>query len=330
MQFRKILLSIFAMIFICSNSFAADWVSYKGGEGLGKGKHIVIVTGDDEYRSEESMPQFGKILAKRHGFDVDVLFAINSEDDSIQPDFQTNIPGLEKLADADLMILFTRFRNLPDEQAQPIEDYVNSGKPIIALRTSTHAFNFTDAGSSYTKWSWNNKEWDGGFGRQVLGETWINHYGAHKKESTRGLIAKGMESHPIVRGCEDIWGPSDVYGIKQLTGDSKPIVMGQVLVGMNHDDAPNTDKELVPVAWIKTYTGSLGVPSRVFTTTMGHGGDFLSEGFRRLVVNAVYWGLGMDNLIPDRADVELVGDYNPSPIGFGNYVKGVKPSDHEM
>lgn len=330
MQLRKIAPSILAILLACSTAMAEDWVSYKGEDGLGQGKHIVIVTGDDEYRSEESMPQLGKILAKHHGFDVDVLFAINPETGEIQPDYQTNIPGLEKLADADLMILFTRFRNLPDEQAQYIADYVDSGKPIIGLRTATHAFNFTSENSSYKKWSWNNKEWDGGFGRQVLGETWINHYGAHKKESTRGLIAEGMESNPIVRGCEDIWGPSDVYGIKKLSGDSQPVIMGQVLSGMNPDDEPNKEKELVPVAWIKTYAGSAGVPARVFTTTMGHGGDFLSEGFRRLVVNAVYWGLGMENLIPARANVDIVGDYDPSEIGFGNYKKGVKPSEHEM
>lgn len=330
MQLRKIAPGMLAIILVCSTAMAEDWASYQGEDGLGKGKHIVIVTGDDEYRSEESMPQLGKILAKHHGFDVDVLFAINHDTGEIQPDYQTNIPGLEKLTDADLMILFTRFRNLPDEQAQYIADYVDSGKPIIGLRTATHAFNFTSDDSSFKKWSWNNKEWDGGFGRQVLGETWINHYGAHKKESTRGLIAEGMESSPIVRGCEDIWGPSDVYGITALSGDSKPIIMGQVLVGMNPDDAPNKEKELVPVAWIKTYTGSVGVPARVFTTTMGHGGDFLSEGFRRLVVNAVYWGLGMENLVPARANVDLIGDYDPSEIGFGNYQKGVKPSEHEM
>ena len=330
MKFSKFITSVITIAFISSTALAADWVSYKGGEGIGKGKYIVIVTGDDEYRSEESMPQFGKILAKHHGFDVDVLFAINPKDGTIKPDQQDNIPGLEKLADADLMILFTRFRGLPVEQMKHIDQYLNSGKPILALRTSTHAFHFADPSSAYASWGWKSKDWQGGFGRQVLGETWINHYGVHKKESTRGLVAKGMEDHPIVRGCEDIWGPSDVYGLTTLTGDSKPIIMGQVLVGMNPDDKPNEEKELVPVAWTKSYKGSQGKTSRVFTTTMGHGGDFLSEGFRRLVFNGVLWGLEMENQIPARAKVDLVGDYNPTEIGFKNFKPGLKPRDHAM
>jgi hypothetical protein len=305
------------------------WVVYQGKEGPGKGKHIVFVTGDEEYRSEESMPQLAKILAVRHGFTCTVLFAVNPETGEIQPTVVTNIPGLEALDKADLMVLFTRFRELPDEQMKHIIDYTNSGRPIIALRTATHAFAYRKhKDSPYAKYSFNNREFSGGYGRQVLGETWINHYGAHQRESTRGLVAKGMEDHPLVRGCEDIWGPSDVYGITTLFGDSKPVIMGQVLKGMKPTDEPNPDKKLVPVAWIKTYTGDEGKTTKVFTTTMGHGGDLQSEGFRRLLVNAVYWLLGM--VVPARADVDLVGKYDPAPIGFGGNKKGVKPSDHKL
>src|SRR5262249_53350950 len=146
----------------------------------------------------------------------------------------SNIPGLEALKTADLMVVFLRFRNLPDEQMKHFVDYVEAGKPVVGLRTATHAFNIP-AGKTYSKYSYNNKAWDGGFGRQVLGETWVNHHGAHGKESTRGLIAKGQEGHPIVRGIKDgdVWGPTDVYTVKlPLPGDSRPLVMGQVLKGM--------------------------------------------------------------------------------------------------
>ncbi len=149
----------------------------------------------------------------------------------------------------------------------------------------------------------------------------------HQKESTRGLIAPGMESHPIVKGVEDIWGPSDVYALRSLTGDSKPIVLGQVLTGMNPTDPPKAGKDLVPIAWTKTYTGGSGKPARIFTTTMGHAGDFQSEGFRRLVVNACFWCLGMEDQIPARTDVELVGTYNPRPIGVGAHRKGLTPAE---
>ena len=306
------------------------WVVLEGKKGPGKGKHIVLIAGDDEYRSEELIPALARILAVRHGFKCTVLFAINKKTGEIDPSTQDNIPGLEALDNADLMVMFLRFRELPDEQMKHIIDYVNSGRPIIALRTSTHAFRYRkNRNSPYAKWDFRAKPpTKGGFGRVVLGETWAGHYGHHNHESTRGLIAKGMENHPIVRGIEDIWGPSDVYNITTLTGDAKPVIMGQVLSGMTPDSKPNPQKELKPVAWIKTYTGASGKTCKIFTTTMGHAHDFKSEGFRRLLVNAVYWLLGME--VPAKANVDFVGTYDPPPIGMGKFRKGVKPADFKL
>ncbi len=302
------------------------WVVYEG-KGPGHGKHIVLVAADDEYRSEELIPQLAKILAKRHGFKCTVLFAIDKKDGTINPRQADNIPGLEALQTADLFVLFARFRNLPDEQMKYIVDYINAGKPIIGLRTSTHAFNYGKKKSVYAKYDWRNRDFDGGFGRQILGETWVNHYGRHNVQSTRGLVAEGMAKHPILKGVEDIWGPSDVYEVRKLTGDSRPLIMGQVLTGMSPNDEPAPGKKLMPLAWIKTYTGASGKPGRVFATTLGHAGDFKNEGVRRLLVNACYWGLGMEDRIPDRSNVDLVGSYGPPPIGVGRNRKGVKPAD---
>jgi type 1 glutamine amidotransferase len=262
-----------------------------------------------------------------------VLFAINEETGEIDPVTVTNIPGLKALKDADLMVLFIRFRELPDEQMKYIMDYTNSGKPIAALRTATHPFFYKNRKDSpYAKWTWNNKdqEYKGGYGRQVLGETWVNHFGHHQEESTRGYVAPGMEDHPIVKGVGDIWGPSDVYGLTTLHGDCKPIVMGQVLTGMDPADGPNREKKPLPVAWTKTYTGDSGKTAKVFTTTMGHAGDFKDADFRRLMVNACYWGLGMADKIDAQSNVDIVGAYDPVPIGFGKYKKGLKPADHKL
>ena len=99
---------------------------------------------------------------------------------------------------------------------------------------------------------------------------------------------------------------------------------------MNPNDKPNTKKELVPVAWIKTYTGDTGKTARVFTTTMGHSFDLNSEGFRRLLVNACYWGMEMEDKIPARSKVDLVGQYDPNKIGMGKHKTGLKPSDHKL
>lgn len=324
-----------AILGLVSNLAAAaenPWVVFQGQKGPGQGKHIVLISGDEEYRSEEAMPQLGKILAVRHGFTCTVLFAVDP-DGTINPTNVSNIPGLEALKTADLMIIFTRFRNLPDDQMQHIVEYVESGRPIIGLRTATHAFNIPP-GRKYAKWSFNSKEWDGGFGRQILGETWIAHHGHHGKESTRGVIAPGMEKHPVVRGCEDIWGPTDVYTVRlPLPGDSQPLVLGQVLAGMNPTDPPVTNQKnnpMMPIAWIKTYQAPSGKTGRVFTTTMGAATDLASEGLRRLLVNAAYWCLGMEDRIPPRANVDIVGQYQPTGFGFGKHIRGLRPPDHKL
>ncbi|MBM4018386.1 MAG: ThuA domain-containing protein [Planctomycetes bacterium] len=300
---------------------------YEGKGGPCKGRHAVFIVGDDEYRSEELMPQLARILAAHHGLRCTVLFALAKQTGEIDPATQDNIPGLEALAGADLMVMFLRFRELPDEQMKHIIDYTDSGRPIMALRTSTHAFNYKRKDSPYARYTFRGGTLEGGYGRQVLGETWINHYGQHQKESTRGIPAPGAENHPILRGADDVWGPSDVYAVTTLAGDCKPILLGQVLKGMDPKDPPNPDKKPVPVAWTKTYTGAQGKAARVFTTTMGHVGDLQSEGFRRILVNAAYWCLGMEAQIPAKAKVDFVGQYSPSPIGMGKFKKGVKPAD---
>jgi type 1 glutamine amidotransferase len=314
---------------------AADpWVVYQGGDGVGKGKHIVLIAGDEEYRSEEGLPQLGKILARRHGFKCTVLFPIHTQSGMIDPKTNNNIPGLEALRSADLMILLLRFRDLPDEQMRFIVDYLEAGKPVMGLRTATHAFLIPE-GKKYSRYSDSSKEegWVGGFGQRILGQKWVNHHGLHAKQSARGLIAPGAEGDPVVKGCEDVWGPSDVYTIRlPLPDDSRPLLLGQVLEGMLPNDKPLAgpkNNPMMPVAWTKTYRGSRGEQGRVFTTTMGAANDLLSEGLRRLVVNAVYWCLGMESKIPLRANVDLVGDYQPSNFGFGAFRQGLKPSDFD-
>jgi len=309
------------------------WVKYDGFDGPGKGKHIVLVSGDEEYRSEEALPQLGKILAKHHGFTCTVLFAIDPETGQIDPTVVSNIPGLEALKTADLMVIATRFRDLPDEQMKHIADHVEAGKPILGMRTATHAFRIRGP-KTYAKWTFNSKRWSGGFGRQILGETWIAHHGHHGKQSTRGVIADGAKGHPIVRGCDDIWGPTDVYRVRlPLTGDGEALVMGQVLEGMKPTDKPVAGKQndpMMPIAWTRTYKGAAGNVGRVFTTTMGAANDLPSEGVRRLLVNACYWCVGLDQKIPAAAKVDLVGPYKPSPFKFGGHVKGLRPADHAM
>src|SRR3954471_9528677 len=102
------------------------FITYDAKDGPGKGKHVVFVSGDEEYRSEEGLPQLAKILSKRHGFRCTVLFAIDPKDGTISPNVKDNIPGLEALDSADLMVILARFRDLPDDQMKHVVDYVES------------------------------------------------------------------------------------------------------------------------------------------------------------------------------------------------------------
>ena len=208
----------------------------------------------------------------------------------------------------------------------------NSGRPIIGLRTATHAFDIPE-GKTYSQYGWHSKQWDGGFGRQILGETWINHWGNHGHQSTLGVLAPGAEKHPILRGIKtgEIWGPTDVYEVRlPLKAGCEPLVLGAVLEGMKQTDKPvlgGKNNPMMPVAWTNTYTGASGKTGRVFTTTMGASQDLLNEALRRMIVNAAYWCIGLEDKLPAKANVEIVGDYKPTPFGFDGYKRGVKPAD---
>jgi len=147
---------------------------------------------------------------------------------------------------------------------------------------------------------------------------------------------QGQEKHPILRGIRSgaIWVPTDVYKVRlPLPDGTQPLVLGEVIEGMNPADAPvagNQNDPMMPVAWTKTYTGAQGKPARIFTTTMGSAQDLLNESFRRLIVNACYWSIRMERRIAERSSVELVGAYEPLPFKFGGAAKGVKPSDLEL
>lgn len=317
------------------NASSKLWCQYDGNEGPGVGRHIVLISGDEEYRSEETMPMLGQLLAKRYGFKCTVLFAVDPESGEINPDNQNNIPGIEALDDADLVILGLRYRQLPDDQMKHFADYVDSLKPIVAYRTSTHAFAYDqDSASPYKKYGNRQKEpWKGGFGQKYLGDTWIAHHGHHAVESTLAVHEETNATLPVLKGVDTIWGPTDVYAIKHLPDSATVLMRGTVLAGMSPDDEAVAGKKndpMMPVAWTMIQESPTGAQRRVFCTTMGAATDFVDEDLRRLVVNASFWCLRMEAQIPDKANVDLVSAFNPTDFGFHGFKKGVKPSDHQV
>jgi hypothetical protein len=308
------------------------FLQFEGSSGPGKGKHIVLVAGDDEYRSEESMPMLAKILSQRYGFKTTVLFPIEPATGNVVPNYQNNIPGLEHLATADLMIMLIRFRELPDEQTKHIENFLKEGKPIIGLRTSTHAFAYQkNKTSPYAKWTWNGKEvgWEKGFGKLIFGETWVNHHGVHAKEGCRALIdgVQEMNRHPILRGVNDIWVPEDVYGIQGLPQNATVLIHGQSTAGMDDQAPVMWKKSVMPIAWTKPYQLEGGKAGMAFASTMGSSLGFQSEDLRRLVVNTSFYLLGMSESITPDMSMELVGEYKPTMFGFDTFRKGMKVTD---
>jgi type 1 glutamine amidotransferase len=328
---KLVFVFVLTTLFSYCDAQTKKWISYDGGEGPGKGKKIVLVSGDEEYRSEEALPMLASILSKRFGFTCTVLFSLDPGTENINPAFQQNIPGLENLSDADLMIIFTRFRELPDSQMKFIDNYLKAGKPVIGLRTATHAFNYSrNKTSTYAKYDYRSKVpgWEQGFGRVVLGETWIAHHGIHGKEGTRVLV-NGIEQdakNPLLNGVKDIWGPSDVYTVKQLAPGANVLLYGQSTNGMDATAPVNLEKSIMPVAWTRTYSIVPGKQGRVFATTMGAAVDLKSEDLRRLMVNAVFWAIGMEAKTPAKADVSVFGQYEPTMFGFGTHQKGLTVS----
>jgi type 1 glutamine amidotransferase len=251
--------------------------------------HVVFVTGDDEYRSEITMPMIAAILEARHGLRTSVARAVP------RPQTKDNIEGLEALDSADLMVMYTRFRALPDDQLRRILAFTGAGKPLVGFRTTTHAFLYP-ADSPH-------RDLNDAFGRDVFGQKWITHHG--HRSSTGVTLHDPSRGHPILRGVTPFHARSWLYHVAPLHGDDNTVLLDGTSEGSEQLARQAEFPLTQPVAWTRTHNGA-----RVFFTTLGHPDDFTHESMRRLVVNAVLWALGRD-VPPGGADVTVVGTYTP-------------------
>lgn len=305
-------------------SFAGPLV-YQGTEGPLKGRHVVLIASDHEYKSEEALPMLGRILAKHYGAKCTVLFGVD-ENGFIRPG-QSNIPGTDALKTADLMVIFTRFQNLPAEQMQPIVDYLDRGGPVVGLRTSTHGFKIP-AGSPFAKYdyAYKGEDYKGGFGRQILGETWVGHYGPNHKSSTRLDLVPDKGSHPVLRGVKDAWAEIGAYNAYPIEG-SEVLAMAQPLNGMEPTSPNDETKKPMPGVWVREYQSQSGKRGRVFASTYGASGDLMNDGFRRIVVNGCLWAMGADAAIKPDNNISLLGQLRPTFHGGAKRAKDVKPEE---
>lgn len=307
----------------CSSIVLAESLVFEGTSGPGKGKHIVFLAGDHEYRSEESLPAIARLLAKHHGFRCTVLFNIDPKTGEIVAG-NSNMPGMQALDSADLAVVFLRFQAFPEEQMKHFDDYLGRGGPVVGLRTATHAFKMNQT-DPFSKYSYNSKDKDYelGFGHQVLGQTWVGHYGKNHQQSTRIEIADGKENHPILRGVSDVWVQAGGYVGKPIDGEI--LTTAQPLNGMTPDSPIDKTKPPMPSEWTRTYLAPSGREGRVFTTLYGTSEDITNDGYRRLLVNGCFWAIGLEDSITPDLEVGFVGPFLPNTFGGGAYAEGIRP-----
>ncbi len=320
------LLALLSLLSLSIAPLIAKPVVYEGTQGIGKGKHLVFIASDHEYRSEETLPALARILAKHHGFTCTVCFGVDHNGELKAG--ESNIPGLEALKNADLMIIFTRFQNLPDNQMVHIVDYLDRGGPVVGLRTSSHAFKIP-ANSKYANFDFRSKAKgsENGFGHQILGNTWVGHYGRNHKQGTRIQLVPQKKSHPILRGVGDgAFCHAGAY-VGIAGNDFTVLTMSQPLISMAKDAAPDKSKKPVPSTWTRHYKSASGKSPRVFHSTQGASEDILDDDYRRLLLNGILWAGGFEHAIKPNLKITFVGPYQPTTFGGGSYVRGVKPED---
>lgn len=323
---------LIAAVCLATSQLCAQPLVYEGEEGVGKSKHIVFIANDHEYRSEEACPLLAKLMAKHLGFKCTVLFGID-EQGYIMPGAK-DIPHLAVLKSADLLVFFTRFMSLPDEQVQHLVDYLERGGPVVGMRTSTHCFN--KQGGNWSKFNFNYKgeDYDGGFGKQVFGNTWEkakgqSHYGGNHNQGGTYTAVATAKDHPIMIGVAPLHAYSGAYK-SQPPADATPLIEAQVLSTFG-PSTHHADKVKVNAGWARDhYTAPSGdkKQARVVYTSIGASEDFIDPNSRRLLINSCLWSLGMEEAISADIPVDIPGGFEPSAYSNGSFYRtGVKPAD---
>lgn len=246
--------------------------------------HAVLVAGTLHYSPELTLPLFAQEL-ERFGFRTTV---IRGEGD---PEKKTEnvLPGIGGLADADVAIFFPRFLQLPDHEWQPIEDYLKSGKPVIGLRTASHAFRYP---KDHPRHHWNDD-----FGRRALGTPYI----VHQTGTTQVSVIAKYKTHPIMSHVTKTqWvSPGTLY-LTRLEGGCVPLLMGTgkgpfrlIEKSFGPVQVNESEADIVAWAWQNEWAG------KVFGTSLGDPGDFAEESFTRMLVNSVCWAVGKPVPGPD-------------------------------
>jgi type 1 glutamine amidotransferase/nicotinamidase-related amidase len=228
-----------------------------------KRPHVVIVMAEDEYQTERTLPVFAdKHLGK--SFKVTKVFADEKN--------RNNLPGIDALDNADVLLLSVRRRPLPTEQMAVIRKFVESGKAVVGIRTASHAFALSSGKLPEGLREWKQLDHD------VLGGNYTGHHGVGPKVDVE--VAKEAAKHPILTGIDvkDLHGCGSLYKVRPLALSATPLLIGSI-----------PDKPVEPIAWVNAPKSK----GRVFYTSLGHPDDFKQAAFNRLLKNALLWAAGL-------------------------------------
>jgi type 1 glutamine amidotransferase len=227
---------------------------------------MVVLAGEPEYDSHNTMRVLSEDIAAALDLALDYRTPTVIED---TPEFpESSFGSLEALGDADLLVVYTRFRRLPDAEMEALHDYLQRGRAVVGLRTSSHAFSFDPS----SRWA----SWNDGFGRDVLGSPWSSHHG--HSSSTDVTVLPGAPAE-LVAGLPEAFHVRSWLYRTELQPWCRPVLAGVPV-------SPESEPTPGPVAWV-------GVPDgrRTFYTSLGHPDDFEQAEFRSLLHNAVAWTL---------------------------------------
>ncbi|MCP5551189.1 MAG: discoidin domain-containing protein [Akkermansiaceae bacterium] len=308
-------------LFAARGPATAGPLVFEGTDGPGKGKHIVFLAGDHGIAPEETLPALARLLAKHHGFQCTRAVQYRRGTGEIVAGNSEHAGMGARFSGSAVVFLASRRFGGTDEN---IDAYLNRGGPVVGLRTATHAFKANPAPFTKYDFDYKGKDYELGFGHQVLGQTWVGHYGTNHKQSTRITLVPEKAGHPILRGVKDVWVEVGGYVGDPVSGEV--LTMAQPLNGMTPDSPADPEKPPMPSEWTRTYKSASGKEGRAFTSLYGTSEDIRNEGYRRLLVNGIFWAVGLEDAIKPDLDVSFVGPFDPNTFGGGGaYALGIKP-----
>jgi type 1 glutamine amidotransferase/nicotinamidase-related amidase len=257
--------------FVCPTITSVDFVGGQPFKYSDQQKTVVMLIGDDEYKTEVTLPAFAETELKPLGIEVKIIHA-DAKD-------KNQFPGMaEAVKSADLVLVSVRRRTPPKEQLDALKQHVAAGKPIVGIRTASHAWSLRKGTDVAAIEKLGLSTWDK-FDADVLGGNYMGHHGAGAKTSL--TFAGEAEKNPLLRGVAlaDFSGNGSLYKVSPLATSATPLLIGSI---------PNQSAE--PVAWTNV---SGEKQARAFYTSLGHEQDFENPAFRKLLQNGVLWSLGV-------------------------------------